>query len=40
MGQERLTYLAILYIQRDIEVNKEEIINLFSDDKNHRTNLL
>lgn len=33
-GQERLSNLALLYIEREKEINKDEIINEFAEDNN------
>lgn len=39
IGQERLSNMAILYIEREREVNKEQIINLFNKNKNRKIDL-
>lgn len=39
IGQERLSNMAILYIEREREVNNEQIINLFNKNKNRKIDL-
>lgn len=40
IGQERLSNMAILYIERERNINKEQIINQFNNNKNRRIELI
>ena len=40
MNEERLNGLALLYAHRDIDIDYDELLNIFATDYSHRLKLI